>query len=167
MPSATSSPSPTARPGIDPTLGATTPDPYSVSYQPITAPVPQRHLDENVVNILLTGSDNPLSDPTYRTDVMIIVSINKKTNTATLLVSVNTNQFLNVVSIETLGDGNKRITFAGIPMFPYLVQAATNLDMPIYWEILATNQAGSNGLWQYTDLSATNYLQRYYRSRQP
>ena len=90
-----------------------------------------------------------------------------RTNTATLLVSVNTNQFLNVVSIETLGDGNKRITFAGIPMFPYLVQAATNLDMPIYWEILATNQAGSNGLWQYTDLSATNYLQRYYRSRQP
>ena len=81
----TSTPSPTARPGIDPTRGAATPDPYSVSYLPIPSPVPQRHLDENVFNILLTGSDTALSSGSYRTDVMIVVSINKATNSATLL----------------------------------------------------------------------------------
>jgi polyisoprenyl-teichoic acid--peptidoglycan teichoic acid transferase len=78
-------PSPTARPGIDPTLGATTPDPYQTSYLPIPPPAPQRHLDPSIVNILLTGRDTALGSKSYRTDVMIVVSINKKTNSVTLL----------------------------------------------------------------------------------
>ncbi len=77
--------SPTARPGIDPTLGATTPDPQETSYLPIPEPVAQRHLDANIVNLLLVGRDTALGTKSFRTDVMIVVSINKKTNSATLL----------------------------------------------------------------------------------
>src|SRR5690349_8929305 len=49
--------SPTARPGIDPTLGATTPDPYATPSTPIPEPMPQLHLDKDIVNILLLGRD--------------------------------------------------------------------------------------------------------------
>jgi LCP family protein required for cell wall assembly len=79
------SPSPTARPGIDPTLGVSSPDPYTTSYIPIPDPVSQRHLDPAIVNILLVGRDTAMDSKSYRTDVMIVVSINKKTNSATLL----------------------------------------------------------------------------------
>jgi len=77
--------SPTARPGIDPTLGASTPDPNSTSYIPVPDPVAQRHLDPAIVNILLVGRDTAMDSRSYRTDVMIVVSINKKTDSATLL----------------------------------------------------------------------------------
>ena len=70
---------------------------------------------------------------------------------------------------EILGDGNLRLTFAGIPGRQYYVQRATNMAATIYWHTLAnsTNSAGTNGLWTYTDLTATNFSRRYYRSVAP
>lgn len=84
-PSVPPTPSPTARPGIDPTLGATTPDPFATSELPIPEPVPQLHLDASIINILLIGRDTELSSGSYRTDVMIVASINKDANAVTLL----------------------------------------------------------------------------------
>ena len=84
-PSDTPSPSPTARPGIDPTLGATTPDPLLTPDIPIPGPVPQLRLSKDIVNILLIGRDTDLTASSYRTDVMIVVSINKAANSVTLL----------------------------------------------------------------------------------
>src|SRR5712692_2406684 len=84
-PSATPMASPTARPGIDPTLGAATTDPLATPALPIPDPVAQLHLDKNIVNILLIGRDTDRTDRTYRTDVMIVVSINKSANSVTLL----------------------------------------------------------------------------------
>jgi polyisoprenyl-teichoic acid--peptidoglycan teichoic acid transferase len=78
-------PSPTARPGIDPTLGASTPDPFATADLPIPEPVPQLHLDADIVNILLIGRDTELASGSYRTDVMIVASINKAANAVTLL----------------------------------------------------------------------------------
>jgi LCP family protein required for cell wall assembly len=78
-------PSPTARPGIDPTLGASSPDPSVPLEIAVPAAMPQLHLDKDIVNILLLGRDTDRSDRTYRTDVMIVVSINKDANAVTLL----------------------------------------------------------------------------------
>jgi LCP family protein required for cell wall assembly len=77
--------SPTARPGIDPTLGATTPDPFVTHSLPIPEPVAQLRLDKDVVNILLLGRDTERTSGAYRTDVIIIVSINKPANAVTML----------------------------------------------------------------------------------
>ena len=79
------SPSPTARPGIDPTLGASAPDPNTALSAPVPAPMPQLHMDKDVVNILLLGRDTERTSGSYRTDVMIVVSINKAENAVTLL----------------------------------------------------------------------------------
>ncbi len=84
-PSDTPAPSPTARPGIDPTLGASTPDPLLTPDLPIPDPVDQLHLDKNIVNLLLLGRDTDRTSLSYRTDVMIVVSINKAANSVTLL----------------------------------------------------------------------------------
>jgi len=83
--SAPPTPSPTARPGIDPTLGASTPDPFATLDLPVPEPAPQLHLDEDVVNILLIGRDTERTSGSYRTDVMIVASINKGANAVTLL----------------------------------------------------------------------------------
>src|SRR6185369_6138986 len=88
----------------------------------------------------------------------------------TILVSIapdSTNQTQNIIGIVTNLDGNVTINFAGIPGRNYLVQAATNLAPPVIWQTLSTNAAGTNGLWSFADLEATNYAQRYYRSAKP
>jgi len=85
QPIGTLTPSPTARPGIDPTLGASTPDPYATLSIPIPEAMPQLHLDKDIVNILLAGRDTPRDANNYRTDVMIVVSINKKAGSVTML----------------------------------------------------------------------------------
>jgi LCP family protein required for cell wall assembly len=84
-PEATATPSPTARPGIDPTLGATTPDPFATHELPIPEPVAQLRLDKDVINILLLGRDTERTSGSYRTDVIIVASVNKGANAVTLL----------------------------------------------------------------------------------
>jgi len=61
-------------------------------------------------------------------------------------------------------DGSKKITFAGIPGYNYIVQASTNITS---WIPVSTNTAGTNGLFIYIDSSAMNYPSRYYRSVSP
>ncbi len=87
------------------------------------------------------------------------------TNIGTVNVTVNsdTNTPQRVVAIETLPDNNVAITFAGIPGYTYFIQANTNLATAT-WTTIATNIAGANGLFTYSDLEATNYTSRYYRS---
>lgn len=77
--------SPTARPGIDPTLGASAPDPNIALAIPVPPPMPQLHMDKDIVNILLLGRDTDRTSGSYRTDVMIVVSINKAENAVTML----------------------------------------------------------------------------------
>lgn len=47
--------------------------------------MPQLHLDEDIINILLLGRDTSRDSRSYRTDVIIIASVNKKENAVTLL----------------------------------------------------------------------------------
>ncbi|MGB7747406.1 MAG: hypothetical protein WBN75_08975 [Verrucomicrobiia bacterium] len=46
----------------------------------------------------------------------------------------------------------------------YQVDAATNLTPPVVWTTISTNVANVSGLWQITDLQATNYPNQFYRS---
>jgi LCP family protein required for cell wall assembly len=84
-PDVTLTASPTARPGIDPTLGVSSPDPLAELVTAVPPPAAQLRLDAEVINILLIGRDTPKDSGTYRTDVMIIASINKKAGAVSLL----------------------------------------------------------------------------------
>lgn len=61
------------------------------------------------------------------------------------------------------------VTSAGIPGYPYILQASTNLVPPVDWQTLADSatNAPANGLWDYTDMNAPNYSQRFYRTTHP
>lgn len=82
--------------------------------------------------------------------------------TADILINVYSANGQSQMSIPTNGVVN--ITFFGIPNYTYVVQTTTNLSVP--WWTLSTNTAGTNGIWLFTDLNATN-AQQYYRSAQP
>ena len=84
------------------------------------------------------------------------------TATANILVNVYSAAGPSQLSLPTNGVVN--IKFFGIPNYTYVVQTTTNLSTP--WWTLSTNTAGSDGSWQFTDLSATND-QQYYRTAQP
>ena len=80
--------------------------------------------------------------------------------------SIDTNRTLNITSITRNNDGSMTVGFAGIPGYTYWVEAATNLTVPA-WEVISTNVAGSNGLWEITDTNAANYSMRFYRTYKP
>jgi hypothetical protein len=61
-------------------------------------------------------------------------------------------------------DGTVSLNFVGVPGYIYQVDAATNLTPPVIWTTISTNTADINGLWQVTDIDATDYPQRFYRS---
>jgi polygalacturonase len=68
------------------------------------------------------------------------------------------------VSDVTVSNGSVVLDFTGIPGSSYWVMATTNLSPPD-WTPISTNVAGTNGLWQFTDIQVTNFLQRYYRTQ--
>ncbi|HEV2437434.1 MAG TPA: S53 family serine peptidase [Verrucomicrobiae bacterium] len=56
------------------------------------------------------------------------------------------------------------LRLSGAPEFTYILEATTNLDhSSAGWQPLATNTLGTNGVWQFTDPTATNFAQRFYR----
>lgn len=71
-----------------------------------------------------------------------------------------------IVGVTNQGGGAVTLTVAGIPGWTYQVQAASNFAFPLFWQTLATNTADTNGLFQFTDLGATN-TESYYRLGTP
>jgi polygalacturonase len=69
-----------------------------------------------------------------------------------------------IVSDVTVSNGSVVLDFTGIPGSIYWVMATTNLSPPD-WTPVSTNIAGTNGLWQFTDTKATNFLYRFYRTQ--
>jgi hypothetical protein len=55
------------------------------------------------------------------------------------------------------------IHFTGTPNYPYILEIATNLTTPIYWQPFLTNPSDGNGNWQFTDTNLIN-AQRFYRA---
>jgi hypothetical protein len=92
------------------------------------------------------------------------------TNAGTVVITIspdNNSPSVNITGMTVLGDGTAQIDFAGIPNRTYLIQAATNLTPVISWTTIGTNTAGTNGLFEFIDLDATNFPTRYYRTAQP
>jgi LCP family protein required for cell wall assembly len=90
-PTATGTPAPTgtptAQPLVQPTLGRAGIDPQMTPPTEIPPAAEELEFDDDVVNILLLGRDVSEANTSsgYRTDVIIIASINKTTGSVTLL----------------------------------------------------------------------------------
>jgi len=70
-----------------------------------------------------------------------------------------------VAGVAVNVDGSVTLNFVGVPGYVYQVEATTNLAPPVVWTTISTNTADIiSGQWQITDLQATNYPNRFYRS---
>jgi uncharacterized lipoprotein YddW (UPF0748 family) len=65
------------------------------------------------------------------------------------------------VLIDRLPSGQVHLIWSGHPVFSYNLQTSSNL---LFWSDLA-HVAGSNGVFQFYDPSATNQPRRFYRTR--
>jgi hypothetical protein len=74
---------------------------------------------------------------------------------------------LNPVNVVLNTDGTLTLSFQGMSGVNYALEAASNLVPPINWQVVATQAAGSNGLWQFTDTGTSNFPARFYRSTLP
>jgi hypothetical protein len=70
------------------------------------------------------------------------------------------------VGITNNGDGTITATFQGSANARYLVQITSSLTPPTAWSTVATNLAGPDGKWIFTD-SVTNAPQRFFRPAMP
>jgi len=68
------------------------------------------------------------------------------------------------ISGVTFVSGNVQMNFSGTPGYVYVIEGTTNLNSPITWVPLSTNAADSNGLFNYTDSTASNFCARYYQT---
>ncbi|HEV2694633.1 MAG TPA: immunoglobulin domain-containing protein, partial [Verrucomicrobiae bacterium] len=69
-------------------------------------------------------------------------------------------------SVDANFNGSFTLNLLGTPGYTYVLEALTNLSSPGGWLPVATNVLGTNGVWQFTDSQATNYLQQFYRLKQ-
>lgn len=60
-------------------------------------------------------------------------------------------------------DGSVTLTLAGSPGFSYILESTTNFVSGSGWLPVATNVFDSTGVWQFNDISATTFPQRFYR----
>ena len=58
-----------------------------------------------------------------------------------------------------------RFTLNGVPGRTNLIEATTNLNVTNVWSPVATN-AGTNGVFTFTDFSRTNLPRRFFRARE-
>ncbi|MCX8092402.1 MAG: NAD(P)H-hydrate epimerase, partial [Verrucomicrobiae bacterium] len=83
------------------------------------------------------------------------------------VVLTRVNPVLQFSSIARQPSGAMQINAFGSPGLPHVLDATTNLNPVIVWLPLLTNTADGNGNLNFTDSSATNFPQRFYRLRGP
>jgi autotransporter-associated beta strand protein len=66
-------------------------------------------------------------------------------------------------SITQTGDGNFLFSGTGSAGVTYELDAATNLALPVAWSFVTNTVADQSGQFQFADLQATNFAQRFYR----
>jgi hypothetical protein len=82
--------------------------------------------------------------------------------TVQVTVTAPTGNGLNIIGVTVASGGAATIRFAGIPGFPYQVEASTDL---VHWTSVGSSNAGANGLFEFVDSQAANYTVRFYRTR--
>jgi hypothetical protein len=101
------------------------------------------------------------ADSANATNYFVVVTNNYGSVTSTtvaLTVFLPPQQF----TLQNPGAG-LQMQFTGTPYYPYILQSATNLTLPISWKSILTNPADGNGNWQFTDTNL-NSLQKFYRA---
>jgi kumamolisin len=68
-----------------------------------------------------------------------------------------------ITGIVVAGNGSVSLSLGGAPGYSYTLETTTNLILPDSWQPVATNTFGTNGVWQVTDMEATNFMHRFYR----
>jgi len=68
-----------------------------------------------------------------------------------------------IVGVAGASDGSVTLNLTGASGYNYILETTTNLFPPGNWLPVATNQIGTNGVWQFNDTQATNFTQRFYR----
>ena len=113
-----------------------------------------------VVPVSVAGSVNTNALGT-NTLIYTATDGNGNTNTATrtVIVRVITPLITGVVA----GNGGVTLSLSGAPGYTYILETTTNLILLAGWQAITTNTPGTNGVWQFTDLQATNFTQRFYR----
>jgi hypothetical protein len=61
-------------------------------------------------------------------------------------------------------DSSVSLAFVSQPGTTNVVLCATNLAPPVGWQTIATNLAGPDGTWQFTDINAASNQSLFYRS---
>lgn len=80
-------------------------------------------------------------------------------------LAVPTLQIIAIVSNPT--NGFLQITGQGESNVIYGIEAASNLNSPIFWQRLGSNTADAAGLFQFTDTNTPAFPTRFYRALFP
>jgi hypothetical protein len=88
---------------------------------------------------------------------------NGLTNGILSVVATVPPQFMPLGAITQTSDGNFQLGGSGAAGVTYELDAATNLSLPIFWFFVTNSVADQNGNFQFWDLSATNFPQKFYR----
>jgi autotransporter-associated beta strand protein len=107
---------------------------YSGSFTAFTLPALGTGLAWNTTNLILNGT------------ISVIVTVPPQFS-----------------SVAQRSDGNFQFSGTGAAGVTYELDAATNLFLPIVWLFVTNAVAGQSGLFQFADLQATNFSQRFYR----
>lgn len=79
--------------------------------------------------------------------------------------SISVSRLINPIR---LGDGSFQFDFTNTPGASFMTLATTNVSLPLSnWTVLGTSTEAPPGQYQFTDLQASNRVQRFYRVRSP
>jgi hypothetical protein len=86
---------------------------------------------------------------------------NSTSTVATLTVTLQSTTV--TLFVVTNNPGGLSLGFTGPPGSTVVLEAASNLASPIGWLPVTTNTLDINGASEFTDVSVTNFQQRFYR----
>jgi LCP family protein required for cell wall assembly len=139
-PSVPVSPTPTTRPALPAHPATTTPVPaYAVGLSAVPTPVPLVALPEKAINIALLGSDKRPYETSWRTDVIIIVSVNPELPSVSMLsIPRDTWVYIPNWAFQRINLADSHGTEAGYPGGgPGLVKAAIEYNFGIHIDYFA------------------------------
>ena len=111
-------------------------------------------------NTLMIVSTGPANAGDY---TALVTASGGSTTSAVATLTVSATPI--ITSVDGNPDGSFSLNLAGGAGCTYVFETTTNLDSLGIWLPVATNTVGSNGLWQFNDAQATNFSQRFYRSK--
>jgi hypothetical protein len=101
--------------------------------------------------------------PTNAGDYFVVA--NASGGSSTSAVATLTVSFIppGITGVAFSLDGGFTLNLTGTPGYTYVLEGTTNLFSPVNWLPVATNTLGTNGVWQFADVSATNFPLQFYR----